>query len=71
MVFTFLVSELDETMQCDHSLECLLLSSTSYMVLFALSVIECGNLQSVQTVLSAVAVFSPLSLFTKLNVLSQ
>ena len=44
-------------MQCDHSLESLLLNSTSYMVLFAF-VIECGNLHPVQTVLSAVALFS-------------
>ena len=34
-------------------------------------VAEFGNLQTVQTVLSAVAVFSPLSSFTKLNLLSQ
>ena len=49
---------LDHNMQCEHSLESLLLNSTVCFV------IDCGNLQPVQTVLSAVAVFSSLSLFT-------
>ena len=34
-------------------------------------VIECGNPKPVQTVLPAAGVFSPLSLFTKLNLSSQ